>query len=91
MFINDLPDEMLLEILEKIQLHELVVSCSKTCFIWRDLIAQHILEPKLWRLANVNHLFKRVITDHGWTEEKNSNESELIIFLYQKYEYFSSM
>ena len=39
--ICDLPIEMRLEILEKLDLHELVVNSSKTCHQWRDDIAQH--------------------------------------------------
>ena len=86
--INDLPVEMILEIFENLSLHELVVNSSKTCLQWRYIIGQFILAPKILRLANVNGTFKKEIKEVGWTEE--SNDTELIFSLYQKYEYYSS-
>ena len=87
--ICDLPIEMRLEILEKLSLHELVVNSSKTCHQWRDDIAQHILGPKILALAKVNEKFKMDIKEKGWAEEAN-NPTELLMSLYNKYEYFSS-
>ena len=85
----DLPIEMRLEILEKLNLHELVVNSSKTCHQWRDDIAQHILAPKILALAEVNEKFKMDIKEKGWAEEAN-NPTELIMSLYNKYEHFTS-
>ena len=87
-FIYDLPDEMLLSILENLSLHELVVKYSKTCHQWRDIIAQFILRTKILRLATTNGLFKREIQQEGWTEEEQ--ESDFILSLYTKYEFHSS-
>ena len=93
--ICDLPIEMRLEILEKLDLHELVVNSSKTCHQWRDDIAQHILAPKILALAEVNEKFKMDIKEKGWAEEAN-NPTELImslystLFIYSKYEHFTS-
>ena len=86
--INYLPVEMMLEIFENLSLHELVVNSSKTCLRWREIISQFILAPKIMRLANANGTFKKEIKEVGWTEE--SNDTELILSLYQKYEYCSS-
>ena len=63
--IQDLPMEMLLEILENLSLHELVVNSSKTCHQWRDDIAQHILAPKILALAEDNEEFKMHIKKKG--------------------------
>ena len=87
-FIYDLPDEMLLSILENISLHELVVKYSKTCLQWRDIIAQFILRTKILRLAKTNAMFKREIQQEGWTEE--DQESDFILSLYPKYEFHTS-
>ena len=35
--IDDLPDEMLLEIFEKLSLFDLVVNCSETCPEWKEI------------------------------------------------------
>ena len=86
--INDLPIEMLLEIFESLSLHELVVNVSKTCLQWREIITQFILRPKILRLAKVNKAFKKNIEEDGWTED--SNDTDLILSLYQKYEFHSS-
>ena len=87
--ICDLPIEMRLEILEKLNLHELVVNSSKTCHQWRDDIAQHILAPKILALAEVNEKFKMDIKEKGWAEEAN-NPTDLLMFLYNKYEHLTS-
>ena len=91
MNINDLPDEMILEILEKLPLREVVVNTSKTCLSWRNLVAQHILAPKIQALAAKSSNFKWTIQDKakGWTGTVD-DEPELIISLYHTYEYFSS-
>ena len=92
--IYDLPEEMLLEIFENLNLHELVATCSKTCFEWRDVIAHYILGPKIIQLANTNAHFKRDIEAKGWTEDTiDSNDTkgnELIMSLYPKYDYYTS-
>ena len=84
--ICELPIEMRLEILEKLDLHELVVNSSKTCHQWRDDIAQHILAPKILALAEVNEKFKLEIKEKGWAEEAN-NTTELLMSLYDKYDH----
>ena len=86
--INDLPLEMLIEIFEKMSVHELVVNASKTCWNWRNHIALFVLKPRLQRLANANGLFKRTIEEDGWTSE--CNDPGLILSLYKKYEFYSS-
>ena len=83
-----MPVEMILEIFENLSLDELVVNSSKTCLQWRYIIGHFILAPKILRLANVNGIFKKEITEDGWTEE--SNDTDLILSLYQKYEFYSS-
>ena len=86
---NNLPIEMQLMILENISLHELVVHGSKVSLQWREIIAQFILGSKVLRLANVNGNFKRDIEKDGWSQEE-ANQSELILSLYEKYEFHSS-
>ena len=86
--INDLPTEMQVEIFEYLSLRELVDNYSRTCLEWRRVIAQFILGPNIFRLANDNGQFKRVINELGWTEE--AQESDFILSLYPKYQFFSS-
>ena len=88
--INDLPMEMLVMILENLSLHDLVDKCSKTCLEWRDAIAQFILRPKILRLARDNGQFKRAIIQDGWTEGEEAQDSDFIMSLYLKYEFYSS-
>ena len=87
-FINYLPEEMHLEIFKYLNLHHLVVNCSETCIQWRDIIAQYILGPRIFKLASDNVKFKREIKRYGWSEK--SNDTEFILFLYSKYELYSS-
>ena len=87
--INDLPIEMIVMIFENLTLHELVVNCGNTCIQWREIIAQFILRSRILRLANVNGNFKRDIEKDGWSQEE-ANQSELILTLYNKYEFHSS-
>ena len=86
--INDLPTEIQVKIFENLSLRELVDNYSRTCLEWRRVIAQFILGPNIFRLANDNGQFKRVINELGWTEE--AQESEFILSLFPKYEFFSS-
>ena len=86
--INDLPLEMLLEILEYLNLHEAVDNASKTCQLWKEAVAQHILGPEVKKLACNNRKFKGDIMAKGWTEE--TKDTDLILSLYQDYEYWSS-
>ena len=86
--IIDLPDEMLLEIFEKMSLHELVVNTSKTSWQWRDLIAQYILGPKVLTLSSDNEMFKKIILANGWIGEHN--DPELMLSLYHQYVLFTS-
>ena len=83
--INDLPTEMVLEILGKLGLHEVVVKCSKTCVRWRQLISRFVLGPKILRLTRVNETFKREIEKDGWTKDCDNMFS-----FYKKFEYLSS-
>ena len=72
--IDDLPEEMLLEIFEKLSLFDLVVNCSKTCPKWKDIIDRHILGPNI-RFANMDAKFKMVVQENdGWTEESNATD-----------------
>ena len=81
--INDLPVEMLVEILEKLPLPEIVTYCIKVCAEWKHAIAKYILRPKIENLADVNAMFKTAIEKEGWNEDVN--EPDMIISLYQKY------
>ena len=67
--INDMPDEMLIGVLEKLTLHELVVNTSKTCWIWSDLIARFVFGPKVLELADGNAEFKADILADKWTRD----------------------
>ena len=68
MIINDvLPNEMITEILEKIDLPEVVLNTSKTCPLWTNLIAQSILKPKILTLASQSCKFNSIIQAKGWT------------------------
>ena len=61
--ICDLPIEMRLEILVKLDLHELAVNSSKTCHQWRDDIAQHILAHKILVLVYYEELDYTEVVD----------------------------
>ena len=88
MNINDLPNEMVLEILEKLPPREVVVNTSKTCLLWRNLYAQYTVRPKIQALAAQSRKFKRTIQDMGWTG--TDDEPQLILSLYHTYEDFTS-
>ena len=88
-FVQDLPNEILVTIFEKICLHELVTNCANICGRWRELVAQRILGPKINKLAKINRKFRMDIKDAGWVEEAN-NPTELLMSLYNKYEHFTS-
>ena len=79
--INDLlPDEMLAEIFEYLSLHELIVNTSKTCCLWREIIARYMLQPKLITLANTHGKFKEQIQALNWTED--CQDPQLIRFFF---------
>ena len=84
--INDLPVEMLVEILEKLPLPEIVAYCVKVCTEWQHAIAKYILRPKIENLADVNAMFKTAIEKEGWNEDVN--EPDMIISLYQIQKYW---
>ena len=87
--INDvLPDEMIIEVLEKIDLPEVVLIISKTCSLWEKLIAQSILQPKILTLASQSWKFNSIIQAKGWTG--TDDDTELILSLYHTYAFFSS-
>ena len=88
-FVQDLPNEILVIIFEKICLHELVTNCANICVRWRELVAQRILGPKINKLAKINWKFRMDIKEAGWTEEA-SNPTELLMSLYNKYEHFTN-
>ena len=88
MNISDLPNEMILEILEKLPPREVVVNTSKTSLLWRNLYAQYTVRPKIQALAAQSRKFKRTIQDMGWTG--TDDEPQLILSLYHTYEYFTS-
>ena len=90
MNINDLPNEMILEILEKLSPSELV-NASKTCLRWRNLIASllNTQSDQILQLASQSRKFKGIIQDKGWTG--TDDEPELILSLYHHtYASFSS-
>ena len=88
--INDiLPNEMITEVLEKIDLPEVVLNTSKTSpALWRNLIAQSILKPKILTLASQSFKFNSIIQAKGWTG--TDDDTELILSLYHTYAFFSS-
>ena len=83
-----LPNEMITEILEKIDLPEVVLNTSKTSPLWRNLIAQSILKPKILTLASQSWKFNSIIQAKGWTG--TDDDTELILSLYHTYAFFSS-
>ena len=81
--VQDLPNEVLVIIFEKISLHELVTNCANICVRWRELVAQRILGPKITKLAKINRKFRMDINKKAWAEEAN-NPTELLMSLYNK-------
>ena len=49
----DLPVEMLVHIFQFVGIHECVTEYTKTCNLWREVIALHILAPELERVAYI--------------------------------------
>ena len=84
MEINDLPEEMLLEVFEYLNFshHQLLMQYSKICCHWREIIARHIVAPRIARVATSNDKFKKLIEKNGWTEE--CNDTELLLFIHHK-------
>ena len=82
--INDLPEEMLLEVFQYLNLsHDrLFMQYSKICVHWREIIARYIVAPRIAQVASSNVEFKKVIEKNGWTEE--CNDAELILLIYHK-------
>ena len=87
-FIQDLPNEILINIFKNISLHELVTNCTKICVRWREIIVQSILRPNIVKIANANGKFKKDILEDGWTYQMT--DTKVILSLYQKYEFYSS-
>ena len=85
--INQLPAEIIVTIFENLGLHHLVTNCSNTSLQWREIIARHILKPKILKLAKVNAMFKRDIEADGWTED--CIDTEMVLKLYSKLEKYS--
>ena len=84
MEINDLPEEMLLEIFEYLNFshYQLLMQYSKICVHWREIIARHIVAPRIARVATSNDKFKKLIEKNGWTEE--CDDTELLLFIHHK-------
>ena len=56
--INDLPDEMLVEIFQYLNIHDIAFRYTEICMHWRENIALHILAPEIIRQAEANPGFK---------------------------------
>ena len=85
---NDLPIEMQIYIFQFLSVHECVTEYAKTCSLWRENIALHILAPELLRIAAINQRFKSNLEKNKWTE--HCEDIDLILSLYDKYDYYTS-
>ena len=84
----DLPVEMLVHIFQFVGIHECVTEYTKTCNLWREVIALHILEPELERVANMHRGFKSLLEKQSWTQD--CDDIDLILRFYDDYDYYSS-
>ena len=80
--INDLPDEMLVEIFQYLNIHEIAFRYTEICIHWRENIALHILAPEIKRQAKANPSFKKLLEKNQWTEE--CKDVEMLIYIYNK-------
>ena len=80
--INDLPDEMLVEIFQYLNVHEIAFRYTEICIHWRENIALHILAPEIIRQADSNPSFKKLLEKNQWTEE--CEDVDMIIYIYNK-------
>ena len=80
--INDLPDEMLVEIFQYLNVHEIAFRYTEIYRHWRENIALHILAPEIIRQADSNPSFKKLLEKNQWTEE--CEDVEMIIYIYKK-------
>ena len=79
---NDLPVEMQVHIFQFLNVHDCVTEYTKTCSLWREVIALHILAPELIQIANINLVFKSHLEKHNWTED--CEDVEMLIYIYNK-------
>ena len=80
--INDLPVEMLVEIFQYLNIHEIAFRYTEICIHWRENIALHILAPEIIRHAEANPSFKKLLEKNQWTEE--CEDVEMLIYIYNK-------
>ena len=80
--INDLPIEMLVEVLSHLDIDEIAFRYTEICIHWRQNIALHILAPEIIRQAEANPSFKKLLEKNQWTEE--CEDVEMLIYIYNK-------
>ena len=85
---NDLPVEMQVHIFQFLSVNDCVTEFTKTCSLWREVIALHILAPDLIRIANINPFFKSHLEKNNWTDD--CEDVDMILSFYDKYDYYTS-
>ena len=84
--IEDLPVEVLYKNVFA-NLNPISVShCSETCVKWKEIVAFYIYNSFLQKIADQEQDLKRKLHDKGWNQD--SNDSDLIIALYQELKHF---
>ena len=80
--INDLPIEMFVEVFKYLNLQQIAFRYTEICIHWRENIALHILPPEIFRQAEANPSFKKLLEKNQWTEE--CEDVEMLIYIYNK-------
>ena len=83
--VDHLPIEVLILVFKFLNLSDIFENCSKTCKIWREIIAQFFLQPYMKILARLDSDLRDKLYDSGWTEQCFDND-----FLYETYEKITS-
>ena len=87
--ILDLPPEILVLIFKNINLTEVAENCSKTCLLWKTIIAQFVLQPRLREIAKYDDDVKEILTNANWTQQ--STNHDLIMSLYDKFKSYKGL
>ena len=83
--VDHLPIEVLILVFKFSNLSDIFENCSKTCKMWREIIAQFFLQPYMKILARLDSDIRNKLYDNGWSEQCFDDD-----FLYETYEKITS-
>ena len=79
--IHDIPIEILVLIFEYLNLSD-IEFCLKTCYRWKDIIAQYFMKPHLQMFGILDEDIEDLLYEEGWTCD--CNNTDFIVSLYEK-------